>query len=241
VRDREIDQVLNQAAQARHDVDPALLDRIASSIGSSLGPVRPLPPTWALTGALFLVCAAVALAGAARSGFYGIQKLGVFERTLIFPTLGILIWLAAMTFVSQMIPGSRRRVTPGTLLWAGSLALVAVFAVLFRDYRTDHFVSQGVICLAAGLLHAIPAGFASWLLLRRGFAVNAITAGLVAGTLAGLAGVTMLELHCPNLQTLHVMLWHTAVIPVSGAAGAFLVWLLRYRAGSGAHERSASE
>ena len=236
-----MDQVLNQAAQAPHDVDPALLDRIAGSIGSSLGPVRPLPPTWALTGALILVCAAVALAGAARSGFYGIQKLGVFERALIFPTLGILIWLAATTFVSQMIPGSRRRVTPGALLGAGTLALLAVFAVLFRDYRTDHFVSQGIACLAAGLLHAIPAGFASWLLLRRGFAVNAITAGLVAGTLAGLAGITMLELHCPNLQTLHVMLWHTAVIPVSGAAGALLAWLFRYQAGSGAHEHSASE
>jgi hypothetical protein len=59
---------------------------------------------------------------------------------------------------------------------------------------------QGVVCLSAGLLHAIPAALASWLLLRRGFAVNPVAAGLVAGTLAGLAGVTMLELHCANLK-----------------------------------------
>jgi hypothetical protein len=226
VKDREIDEILKQAAQAPHDVDPALLDRVASSIGSSMRPVRPLPPAWVLASGLVLICAAVALAGAARSGFYGFQKLSVLERALIFPTLGILIFLAATTCVSEIIPGSRHRVAPGWLLGAGSLALLAVFAVLFRDYRTDRFVSQGLVCLTAGLLHAIPAALASWLLLRRGFAVNSVAAGLVAGTLAGLAGVTMLELHCANLQAPHVMLWHTAVIPVSAAAGALLAWLL---------------
>jgi hypothetical protein len=50
------------------------------------------------------------------------------------------------------------------------------------------------------------------------------------GTLAGLAGVTMLELHCINLETLHVMLWHTAVMPVSAAAGALVGWAARLRA-----------
>ena len=60
-----------------------------------------------------------------------------------------------------------------------------VFAVLFRDYRTDHFVSQGVACLTAGLLHAIPAALAGWLLLRRGFAVNPVAAGVVAGHARG--------------------------------------------------------
>ena len=160
--------------------------------------------------------------GAARSGFYGIQKLSVLERALIFPTLGVLIWLGAVAFVSEMIPGSRRRAAPGFLLGAGSLALLAVFVALFRDYRTDHFVSQGIVCLTAGLLHAIPAALASWLLLRRGFAVNSIAAGVVAGTLAGLAGVTMLELHCANFEAPHVMLWHTAVMPLCAGAGALL-------------------
>jgi hypothetical protein len=222
VRDREIDEILKEAAQAPHDVETALLDRIAGSIGSSLRPVRPLPPAWLLVGGLVLICAAVALAGAARLGLYGIQRLSVLERALIFPALEILLWLAATAFVGEMIPGSRRRVAPGFLLVAGSLALLAVFAVLFHDYRTDRFVSQGLACLTAGLLHAIPAAFASWLLLRRGFAVNSVAAAMAAGTLAGLAGLTMLELHCPNFQALHVMLWHTAVMPLSATVGGIL-------------------
>jgi hypothetical protein len=83
--------------------------------------------------------------------------------------------------------------------------LVGVFALLFHDYHTERFVSVGVICLVTGVLHAIPAGLLSCLVLQRGFAVNPVSAGLVAGTLAGLAGVGLLELHCPNFQAIHIL------------------------------------
>jgi hypothetical protein len=118
-------------------------------------------------------------------------------------------------------------VKPSTLLALSSIALLAVFGHLFRDYHIDHFFSAGIACLLTGLLHAIPAGLLSWLMLRRGFAVNPASAGLVAGTLGGLAGVGMLELHCPNLQAAHVLVWHTAVVPVSAAVGALLARRIR--------------
>jgi hypothetical protein len=66
-------------------------------------------------------------------------------------------------------------------------------------------------------------------MLRRGFAVNPASAGLVAGTLGGLAGVGMLELHCPNFQAAHILVWHIAVVPVSAALGAMLGWELHLR------------
>lgn len=239
MRDREIDEVLEKAAQAPHEVAPTLLERVAGSIKSSMQPVHPLPSTWVLAAGLFLIGWAVALAGAARAGFYGFEKLSVLERALIFPTLGILVWVGAAGFVNEMIPGSRRRMGPVALLTLGSLVLLGVFALLFRAYQTDHFVSAGIKCLVTGLLHAIPVALLGWLLLRRGFAVNSVAAGLVGGTLAGLAGVTMLELHCANFQALHVLLWHTAVVPASAAAGALVAWALRFRAGAGAHEPAA--
>ena len=146
---------------------------------------------------------------------------------LIFSTLGILVWVAGKEFVSQLIPGSRQFLV-GLPFWPLSVsALLGVFALVFRDYRTEHFLSAGIACLLTGVLLAIPAAFLSWLLLRRGFAVNSIAAGLVGGALAGLCGVTMLELHCANFQALHVLVWHTAVVPVSAAAGALVGWALR--------------
>jgi hypothetical protein len=63
--------------------------------------------------------------------------------------------------------------------------------------------------------------------LRRGWAVNPVAAGLVAGVLAGLAGATLLELHCTNFEALHVIVWHTLVVPVSAGAGAICGWVVQ--------------
>jgi hypothetical protein len=230
MKNEDIDEVLNKAARTSLDLKPELLDRVSASIRSSLQPVRPLPPAWVITGGLFLVCAAVSLLGAARAGFFGVEKMDLLERCLIFPALGLLAWAMASAFVHEMTPGSRRRVSPGALLALGCVALLGLFALLFRDYRTDHFFSIGIVCLVTGFIHAVPAGLLCWLLLRRGFAVNPVSAGLIAGALAGLAGVGVLELHCPNFQAAHILVWHTAVVPVSAAAGALVGWLVRRRA-----------
>lgn len=229
--DREIDEILRRAGQVHHEVDEALLDRVGRSMGPALRPVRPRAPMWALAGGVAVVCAAVALAGAAQLGLHGIQRLTGWERALIFPALGILLCGAATASAGETIPGSRRLVRPGVLLGVSSLALLGIFAILFHDYATRRFVPQGLVCLKAGLLLAIPAGVAAWVILRRGFAVNRVGAGLVTGTLAGLAGIAMLELHCPNFEALHVMVWHTAVVPIAGAAGAAMGWLRGRRGG----------
>jgi hypothetical protein len=238
MKDEEIDDVLTKAAQAQYDLKPETLQRVADSIKPSLSPVSPLPPTWVMACGLVLVCAAVSLAGAARAGFFGFAKMDLLERLLVFPALVLLAWAAASEFVHAMIPGSLRRISPGTLLGLGSAALLAVFALLFRDHQTDHFFSIGIVCLLTGFLHAIAAALLGWLLIRRGFAVNPVSAGLVAGVLGGLAGVGVLELHCPNFQAAHVLVWHTAVVPLSAAAGGLVGWTLKFRAGSSAGENT---
>ena len=240
MKDEEIDDVLNKAARGRRDIEPELLQRVSDSIRGSMRPVRPLPPAWVLTGGVILICAGVSLAGAARAGFFGIEKMDGLERWLIFPALAVLAWVMGSAFVSEMIPGSRRRVSSGALLALGCVSLLGLFALLFRDYRTDHFFSIGIVCLITGFFHAIPAGLLCWLLLRRGFAVNPVSAGLIAGALAGLAGVGVLELHCPNFQAAHILVWHTAVVPVSAAAGALVGWLVRRRAERHTHPASTT-
>jgi Negative regulator of sigma F len=244
VKDEEIDDVLRETARVLHLLKAEILQRVSDSIKASLRPVRPLPPTWVLAGGLVLVCAAVALAGAARAGFYGVEKMDLLERALIFSTLLVVTWVVGIGFVHEVVPGSRRRVAPGALLAIVSGLLVGVFALLFRDYQTSDFFSAGIACLLTGFLFAFPAGLLAWLVLRRGFAVNIVSAGLVACTLAGLAGLGMglaglgmLELHCQNFQAAHVLVWHIAVIPLSAAAGASVAWGLRLRTSLGDRER----
>lgn len=229
MNDRDIDEVLRKTGEAPHAVEPALLQRIASSLEGSLGPVRPLPRTWVLAFGLVLIGASVALAGALRAGFNGFAKMDLLERAVIFPMLLVVAYAAATEFVNNMIPGSRRRMTSGSLLVIASLILVVVFGLLFHDYHTEHFFSIGIVCLVTGVLHAIPVGLLSWFLLRRGFAVNVVAAGLICGALAGLAGVAVLELHCPNFEAFHILVWHTAVVPVSAALGALIASVFRPR------------
>ncbi|HTZ72918.1 MAG TPA: NrsF family protein [Candidatus Aquilonibacter sp.] len=228
VNDKHIDPILDRAAKRPNEVDSARLEAIADSIKASTRPVRALPPAWTLTLGTALVAAAVAIAGAARVGFLGFEKQSTLDRALIFSMLAIFVWLASTEFVSQMIPGSRHRVTPGALLAAAIAALLAMFALLFHDYHMTQFVSLGLACLSTGLLHAVPTALICWLVLRRGFAVNSVAAGLAAGTLGGLAGLAMLELHCTDFEVLHIMVWHCAVVLVSGALGALVGWALRF-------------
>jgi hypothetical protein len=218
-KQREIDDLFRGAA---NPVDPALLERVSASINTSLTPVRPLPPSWVLTGGIFSLALMLATLVAAAIGFWGIQKLSGLDIAAIFSVLTLLAWLASSMSVRQMIPGSARWMNPITLLAVVLAGWLAIDVLLFRDYQLGAFVPEGIVCLRAGLMVAAPTGAAAWLLLRRGFAVNPASAGLAAGTFAGLAGVIMLELHCPNLSAPHIMVWHTAVIPVSAFAGALL-------------------
>jgi len=229
VKDEELDEILNRSASGAHDLKPEVLNRITGSVRASLRPVRALPPKSVLTGGVVLVCAAISVGSAARSGFFGFANMDSLERWLIFCLLGILAWAAGDSFVRAMIPGSRRYVSVSALVGWSCLAMLGVFGLLFRDYATHDFFSAGIACLLAGLLHAVPAALLSWLLLRRGFAVDAVKAGLTAGALGGMAGLGMLELHCPNFQAAHVLVWHIAVIPVSGGLGACIGWLLQLR------------
>ncbi len=120
MKDEDIDDALKRAARAPLDLKQGTSQRVADSIKPSLRPVTPLPPTWVLAGGLVLVCAAVSLAGAARAGFFGFEKMDTFERALIFPSLLVLAWAVVTGFVHEMIPGSLRRVSPGALLGSGT-------------------------------------------------------------------------------------------------------------------------
>jgi hypothetical protein len=222
MRDDEIDDVLHGTGDSS-GMDPALLERVTNSLGPSLEPVRPLPPSGVLIASAAAVCLGISAAGAALFGFHGIGHMQAAQIRWVFPILALLVGVAAWVSVDEMIPGSGRRLRPGWMLIACCVALLLAFGLLFDDYYVERFWSQGVACLATGLLHAVPAAGLTWLVLRRGYAVHPVAAGLAQGTLAGLAGVAMLELHCANFEAPHILLWHIGVLPLSGAIAVLLV------------------
>jgi hypothetical protein len=231
LNDREIDKLFN-SAKIPQGPKAETLGRIAQSIAESMGPVRVLPPRWMLTGGAVVICAMVALLGAVALGFAGIAKMTALERGAVFSALVILVLAAASELVSTIVPGSRRRFSSGALLMVAFLCLAAVLAACFRDYQTTLFMHAGLVCLAVGFVHAIAAGLLSWLVLRRCVAMDAVSSGLAGGTLAGLAGIGMLELHCPNFQAAHVLVWHLGVLLISAGLGALCGWVVSLNSAS---------
>jgi len=214
------------------ELDPAIVERAKKAIVPSLRPVRPVASPAVQTVVLVIACAAIAWLGAELSGFGGFFALSMVERVVIFLSVALFTGIAARLFVSEMIPGSGLSMRPGWLLIAVCAAIAFEFLVFFHDYDMGGFVPQGVECLVNGLLHAIPVGLVAWILLRRGFAVEPIGAGIAAGALAGLGGLGLLELYCSNLKVMHQAIWHLAVLPVSGIVGGALGWVTQRMRGS---------
>jgi len=215
VTDNEMDDFLKSAALP--EVEGAVVDRITGKVLSSLEPVRRLPSAGVIALGLVFVLIVVATFGATFLGFS--QVLSVSERVLIFWLVGSLAAWTAAASAAAMVPGSRSRLDPRILLAIGTAAFFLVFPILFHDYRFDRFFSEGISCLLNGLFAAAVAGVLLWLVVRRGVFLNPPAAGVAIGTLAGLAGLAMLELHCPILKAMHLMVWHTAVIPLSALVG----------------------
>jgi hypothetical protein len=219
----EIDRILAQAAgrSVPHSLNPAVIERAKAALPEKLAPVRPLASPWVFTSVLLGAFAVVSVLCAWLLGLRGLRALNGIQLTVIFPVLLAGAGVAAVAGVREMRPAGGQRIGRFALA-VSTLALLGAFALLLRDYDTQKFVSEGVPCLVAGLACAIPAAIAIWLFLRRGFVLDLPAAGLAAGTLAGLAGIAMLEMHCPILKASHVMFWHVAVVPVCGIGGLLI-------------------
>jgi hypothetical protein len=200
----------------------SLLRRIQSGILKDLKPIRPLAPP----RILLFVCAIIFLSAVAVGflllGTNGWGAQSLVQRTVVFVTLAASAFLLANSMVRQMVPGSKHIVAPAVLLVAILVVLMIVIAAAFRARRESSFIAGGLICMKNGLTFSIPTAFLVWFILRRGAILYPRLIGAVAGGLAGLAGLSVLELNCPNLNVFHILIWHEGVVVIGCLGGALL-------------------
>jgi len=106
--------------------------------------------------------------------------------------------------------------------------IIGMFATLLRPHSDPTFVATGLVCLRIGLECAVPAALLLWLLLRRGAILNPIFTGATVGALAGLSGLTVLEIFCPNLNEYHILVWHVGAALASAVGGAAIGTFVEY-------------
>jgi hypothetical protein len=163
-------------------------------------------------------------------GFGGFAKLSAASAAIEYSVVGLLALVLSGAAIEAMIPGSRRTLPPVVGVLAAILLLSVTASLLFPDFVLRDFVRQGIPCLRLGVLCAIPAAGLTWVMMRRGFVVDTLSAAVAGGALSGLLGVGVLALHCPILNASHIIAWHVGVIAVTSVVGALLGWVLaRYR------------
>jgi len=202
--------------------DAATLEKIAARISASAKPVRALPSNLTLWAISFGIFIALALLVAKVVHF---KAIGVLSDRQMGVYYGILLLFGALfsrAVIERMIPGAKR-VVPSTVLSIAALVVLGILvAVLFADHSTENFVARGMPCLRLGVISALLSGFLGWRLLQRGYLVSPRETITLYGFFAGLVGVSVLALHCPILNSLHVLVWHVGAMVLAGLAGFFL-------------------
>jgi hypothetical protein len=192
-------------------VDSSQIDRLAKMIVSDLRPVRPLLPTWVFLLAFALIFVGLSCLGVLYLGPYGWFVLMPGQKIAVFATLAAGAALLAFSLVRHMVPGQKSLLRPGLLPIGLFVLLCLVVASVFQVRTDPHFLQSGEACLKAGIPYAIPAAFVFWLILRRGAILSPRVVGAITGMLAGLVSTTVLEVHCPNLNVWHILVWHVGI------------------------------
>jgi hypothetical protein len=198
---------------------PAALRKIAESLADNLRPVRPLAPARYFAGAFIGIFVSVVALTVYRLGAFAIAVMTPLQTAAILSTLAISTGLLVYSLVNQMAPGSRHRFSPALLAAGITISVAMVMAVLFQVQQEDNFWGNAWVCIRAGTLVGALAAVPFWLVLRRGAVLSLPMTGAAAGLLSGLAGTSMLEMHCPNLNAWHILLSHLGVAILCALAG----------------------
>jgi len=192
---------------------------IETAILADLKPVKPLAPAGVRFFALMSIVAVVAAAGGAVLGIAGWQALTLLQRSAVFTALAIGAGLLAFSVGRQIVPGSKLLLPPYWLVLAIGGVMAGVFASLFQPHQEPTFLATGLVCLRIGTGCAMAAALLVWLELRRGAILNPMFTGATAGALAGLGGLAVLEIFCPNPNEYHILVWHLGALLASVLGG----------------------
>lgn len=208
---RDLEQALGGPIAPPPAVDAGIHARIVAD----LRPVRPLRAPWVRAAAAAAIGLGLTLGLAAVTGMHLREPI---------PWSG---FLAAATLFAGGLCFAMSSVVPGTappLSWrAGFLALPPLgFGALVLATCGATGPVGSAHCLEAGLLISLTPAAVAAFFVRRGFPTLPATTGAIAGLAAGLLGVGMLHLSCPDLAGPHLLLWHGGVLGVAGTAGALL-------------------
>jgi len=209
------------APAASSDVPSALREQV----GAMPSPTRAQVQSRRLAAAALAVVWAAAMAGV----------LGVRPDAAALPGSYLLFWCVApalLAFAGMIVLSRAGR--SGLGLTLGVVAALAVaspgaLALLALGLPTPPaavagpgFVRGLVVCLDMTLVGALPPLVLAVAVLRRAFPSAAGWRGALVGATAGLLSATAMNVHCPLVDPMHMLLGHALPIALAAGLGAVL-------------------
>jgi hypothetical protein len=198
------------------------LKRIEAMVVADLRPVRPLPPARFFLFAFAIVFLSMIAFGVTPFGMNGWGVLTTTQRIVVFGALVGGAALLGVSMIGQMVPGSRYGFAPAAPPVLILTTLLTIFGTIFRPRPERAFIDNGLTCMKSGLVYSIPAVLFFWLLVRFGALLYPKLIGAAAGGMAGLVGLSVLEINCSNLNVFHIVVWHWGVALTSIGAGILI-------------------
>ncbi len=197
----------------------AVDERIRSFIRADLKPVRPLPSTLGAIGGAFVLAGTISLMHALTMGVRGWTALSRLQALWLGGLFVGVILLASASLIASIRPGSRQRVNAVIPILTLALGFPILIVWLFSSGSREHFVSDGVRCLAGGLMVAAMAAGITYALASRGYSTNWPRTGATIGVIGGVVAILGLQISCPDLEFGHLIVWHGLAMMMSIAGG----------------------
>jgi hypothetical protein len=215
------DPLATFAPRASTEVPSALGERLRASTSPTRAEVR----SRRLAGAALAVGWAAAMAGV----------LGVRPDAAQLPGTYLVLWCVApalLAFAGMIVLSRSGRSGLGVrlgLVAALAVALPGALAVVALGLPTPpaavagpSFVRGLVVCLDMTLVGALPPLVLAVVVLRRAFPSAARWRGALVGAVAGLLSATAMNVHCPLVDPMHMLVGHAVPIVLAAGLGALL-------------------
>lgn len=203
-------------------------DALIAELVGGLEPVKPMRFGEGIAVAL----AAAAVSAGAVIGLYGLRAewLAGQVNPMQLVATGLYLGLALAATVTVVVM-SRPHIGSDHSGWrwaAGMVGLLPLAGLIVGIGRGEEMLStevmhHGAECLAGGSIASLLVFAMLVLWLRRGAPTSPERAGLVAGVAAGAFGIFAASLHCADNDIVHIGIWHSAVVLVTGLVGRLLV------------------
>ncbi len=199
--------------------DERAAERIRAMLHADLKPVAPVPPVWVAAAGACCVAAIIGGLSAWGVGVRGWNALTGAQPLLLGALFLAAILAAAASLHESIRPGSRRRVAPLAPVALIAVGFPAIVASLFPFAPTGDFVADGQGCLIAGAVLSAMAAGASYAFARLGYSTNGARTGVLTAAFSSAVAMLALQVSCPDLEAVHLLVWHGATILISLAAG----------------------